>query len=101
VIASQPVAVARVLSRRNAGKLSWRRAASKRGDEVGVCRLEGYPVISGGRYRVTGKLACRVQVQYSGFCSPRGSVEFRSVLANTAKFTRYRHPPIGSDGERD
>ena len=34
VIASQPVSVARVLSRRNAGKLSWRRAAFKRRDEV-------------------------------------------------------------------
>ena len=34
-IVSHPVAAARVLSRRNAGKLSWRKAASKRRSEVG------------------------------------------------------------------
>ena len=34
-IVSHPVAAARVLSRRNAGKLSWRKAASKRRSKVG------------------------------------------------------------------
>jgi hypothetical protein len=39
VIASHRAAAARALSRRNAGKLSWRRAASKRRGEMEFCSI--------------------------------------------------------------
>ena len=68
MIASHRAAAAPVLSRRNAGKLSWRRAVSKRRGEMEICRLDWIPVIFGGWclrcLRATSKIGLYSTVRY-------------------------------------